>query len=381
MKILGLLALLLISFTLAEVAPIRGQAQTTPTPKPPQNTPAAETQEPVKVFTEEVLIPIFVSDSNGRFDPTLEVNDVLVFEDDVLQEIRGVRHEPSNVLLLLDTAGEKNPAMKTSTTRDIATALVSHLREEDRIAAIQFGGTVETIHGWTTDRKEIAHALKTKLLSARRSQLVNGLTMATALLQSVPAGSRHVVLITDGVDSSPDKADLTRAIRALLSTHATVHVISYTSIGRDAIQKKNPLVKVTNEKRKSAQDIANEIMFPNEPWEEIRRRKIYVIIDTDVAMRKDRNKYKEATKESEQWLAALADETGGQMLLPSSAEEMIKLAESVARQIDSQYLVAYRPKRPLALAAEGEYRNIRVLTRRGGLYVHSRKGYVAKSQD
>lgn len=381
MKIPDLLSFLLISFTLAEVAPVNGQAQTAPAPKTPPSAPAVETQEQVKVFTEEVLIPIFVSDGNGYFDPTLEVNDVLVFEDDVLQEIRAVRHDPSNVLLLLDTAGEKNPAMKASTTRDIATALVSHLREEDRIAAIQFGGNVETIQGWTTNRKEIAHALKTKLLSARRSQLVNGLNMATSLLQSVPAGSRHVVLITDGVDSSPDKTDLTRAIRALLSTHATVHVISYTSIGRATIQKKNPLVLVTNEKRKSAQDIADEIMHPNEPWDEIRRRKIYVIIDTDIAMRRDRNKYKEATKESEQWLTALADETGGQMLLPSSVEEMIKLGESVARQIDSQYLVAYRPKRPLALATEGEYRNIRVLTRRGGLYVHSRKGYVAKSQD
>ena len=232
------------------------------------------------------------------------MDDVLVFEDNFLQEIRGVRHDPSSVLLLLDTAGEKNPAMKTSTTRDIATALVSHLREDDRIAAIQFGGNVETILGWTTDRKEIAHALKTKLLSARRSQLVNGLTMATALLQRVPAGSRHVVLITDGVDSSAGKTALTQAIRALLNTHATVHVISYTSIGRDAIQKKNPLVVVTNEKRNSAQDIADEIRHPNEPWEEIRRRKIYVIIDTDIAMRRDRNKYKNATKESEQWLAS-----------------------------------------------------------------------------
>ena len=197
----------------------------------------------------------------------------------------------------------------------------------------------------------------------------------------MPAGSRHVVLITDGVNSSADKTDLTRAIRALLSSHATVHVISYTSIGRETIQKKNPLVVVTNENRKSAQDIANEIMFPNEPWEEKRRQKIYVIIDTDIAMRRDRNKYKDATIESEQWLTALADETGGQMLLLSSAEEMIKQSESIARQIDSQYMVAYRPKRPLALAAAGEYRNIRVLTRRGGLTVHVRKGYVAKPPD
>ena len=370
---------MLLSLILAEAALLNSQTQTaSPAPKSQPTPPVSETQEPVKVFTEEVLIPLFVFDTHGRFDPTLEPDHLLVFEDSVLQEIRSVRREPSSVLLLLDTAGEKNPAMKTSTTREIATVLVSNLRAEDRVAAIQFGGGVEIIHGWTTEREKIVRALKTKLLSAKRSKLVNGLLAATALLKEVPAGSRHVVLITDGVESSGDKPALTQAVRELLSTHATVHVISYTSIGRETIQRKNPLVKVTNEKRKSATDIANEIMYPNVDWESIRRRKIYVIVDTDIALRRERNKYKEATKESEQWLGALADETGGQMVLLLSADEMIKQAELVAREIDAQYVVAYRPKRPLALAAEGEYRNIKVVSRRGGLHLHARKGYVAK---
>jgi hypothetical protein len=171
---------------------------------------------------------------------------------------------------------------------------------------------------------------------------------------------------------------LAEAIMELLSVHATVHVISYTSMGRKVIQRQNPLVVVTNEKRKSAQDIANEIMFPNEPWEEIRRRKIYVIVDTDIPMRRQRNKYEAEMKESERWLASLADQTGGMMVLPSSEADMIKQGELVAREIDSQYIVAYRPKRPLALAAEGEFRSIKVATRRGGLQLHARKGYVAK---
>src|SRR6266536_340847 len=380
MKNFGLSSLVLISLILVQVVVVNSQTPTaSPAPKSQPTPPVAETQEPVKVFTEEVVIPLFVFDSNGRFDPTLEANDLLVFEDNVLQEIRSVRREPSSVLLLLDTAGEKNPAMKTSTTREIATALVANLRAEDRLAAIQFGGDVQVIQRWTTDRGKIVHALKTKLLSARRSQLINGLLAASAQLKQVPAGSRHVVLITDGVESSEDKAGLAQAVRELLSTNATVHVISYTSIGRETIERKNPLVLVTNEKRKSAQDIANEILYPNEPWEEIRRRKIYVIVDTDIAMRRQRNKYKEATKQSEQWLGALTDETGGQMILASSADEMIRQGGLVAREIDAQYLVAYRPKRPLALAAEAEYRNIKVVSRRGGLNLHARKGYVAKS--
>jgi len=381
MKNLGLLSLLLISVLMVDVAAVACQ---TPSPSPipkSQPTPAAgETQEPLKVFTEEVLIPIFVLDGNGRFDPSLEVEDLLVFEDNVLQEIRSVRREPSSVLLLLDTAGEKNPAMKTSLTREIAIQLLFNLRTGDRVAAIQFGDHVETIHSWTTQTEKVVAALKAKLSSGKRSHLVDGLIAGSALLREVPPGGRHVVLITDGVTSLSDRIRLAEAITELLTVHATVHVISYTSIGRKIIQRQNPLVVVTNEKRKSAQDIANEIMHPEVPWDEIRRRKIYVIVDTDIAMRRQRNKYKAETNQSERWLSSLAHQTGGTIVLASSEAEMIKQGTQISREIDSQYVVAYRPKRPLALAQYGEFRSIKVASRRGGLQIHARKGYVAKSE-
>ena len=227
MKSVGLLSVLLISLLMVEVGAVAGQ---TPGPSPiPQSqptAPAGETQEPLKVFTEEVLIPIFVFDGNLRFDPTLEVGDLLVFEDNVLQEIRSVRREPSSVLLLLDTAGDRNPAMKTNITREIASLLISNLRAGDRVAAIQFGDHVDTVHGWTTQTEKVVHALKTKLSSGKRSRLVDGLMAAVAHLREVPAGGRHVVLITDGVTSSADRIRLPEAVVELLSVHATVHVIS-----------------------------------------------------------------------------------------------------------------------------------------------------------
>jgi VWFA-related protein len=381
MNITPLFLPLLLALLMVRTAAVVGQ---TPSPSPVLKslpTPSAgETQEPVKVFTEEVLIPIVVLDRNGRFDPMLEIDDLLVFEDNVLQEIRSVRREPSSVLLLLDTAGEKNPAMKTNTTKEIASLLISNLREGDRVAAIQFGDRVETLHGWTTQKENLIQAVKTKLSSGKRSRLVDGLVAGAAQLREVPAGGRHVVLITDGVTSTADRTRLFEAIKELLSVHATVHVISYTSIGRKVIQRQNPLIVVTNEKRKSAQDVANEIMYPNEPWEEIRRRKIYVIVDTDIRLRRQRNKYKSELKKSEEWLGSLADETGGVIVLASSEAEMIEQGAKVARDIDAQYVVAYTPKRPLSLAATGEFRSIRVATRKSGLQVQARKGYVANPE-
>jgi VWFA-related protein len=365
----------LISLIMICVGSLPGHAQT-PQPTPP----AAESQEKVKVFTEEVIIPVSAYDNSGHLSAMPEPNDVVVFEDDVRQEIRSIRRVPVNVLLLLDTAGELNPAMSVRITREIATHLISNLRAGDRMAVFQFGGRLELIQDWTTEREGAALAIKAKLFSGKRSRLTDALMAGATKMKEVPSGTRHLVLITDGVTASAEDASLAAAIEQVLNSNITVHVISYTAIGRKAIQKKNPLVKITTEKRRSAKDIADEIMNPTQPSEQQKKNKLYLVIDTDIAMRRRRAQYKEATQQSEQWLSSLADETGGVMLLPQSVDEMIKRSDEVAREIDSQYVVTYTPKRPLALATDKEYRRLKIGSGRGGLEVHARRGYVAKPQ-
>jgi VWFA-related protein len=374
-----LLPAALISLIMICISGFQGQAQT-PGSSPQPTPPATESQEKVKVFTEEVVIPVSAYDNSGHLSGMPEPNDVIVFEDDVRQEIKSIRRVPVNVLLLLDTGGELNPAMSVRTTREIATHLIFSLRAGDRMAALQFGNRLELIQDWTTERNIVALALKAKLSSGKRSRLTDALAAAATKMKEAPSGTRHLVLITDGVGAAADDAALVAAIEQVLNSNVTVHVISYTAIGRKAIQKKNPLVKLTTEKRKTAKDIADEIMNPIGTPEYKKKNKIYVVIDTDLAMRRRRAEYKDATKESEQWLSSLADETGGMMLLATSAEEMIRRSEEVAREIDSQYVVTYRPTRPLALATAQEYRRLRVVPGRGGLEVHARRGYVAKPQ-
>jgi hypothetical protein len=99
-------------------------------------------------------------------------------------------------------------------------------------------------------------------------------------------------------------------------------------------------------------------------------------IDTDVAMRRKRKEYERATRDSEEQLVAIAKESGGRILLPDSIESLLSQAESISRDIGSQYVITYRPTRPLASAKSGEYRKVEVASKRVGLYLRSREGYV-----
>jgi hypothetical protein len=98
-------------------------------------------------------------------------------------------------------------------------------------------------------------------------------------------------------------------------------------------------------------------------------------------MRKLRKAYEAEVKKSQQALQNVAEETGGKWLLPLNSEEMMAQANDVARAIGAEYVVTYRPKRPLAEASPGEYRHIEVASRRVGLSLHSRRGYVVPQKD
>jgi hypothetical protein len=64
----------------------------------------------------------------------------------------------------------------------------------------------------------------------------------------------------------------------------------------------------------------------------------------------------------------------------SMIEEMLRHAVEVAQEVDSQYVVTYALQRPVNAEA-GEYLKIDVISRRVGLKIRARRGYLAKPHD
>jgi VWFA-related protein len=342
-------------------------------------TPPAEPkgEDQVKVFTEEVRLPVAATDTYGHYDPTLEVDDVLVLEDGVPQQIRSVRHIPANVLLVLDTGGDMNGlgglSKSTRITRGVALRVISRLRPGDRIAVLQSASQAELLQPWTSDVDKLEQVLKTKLFATKRSRIFETMTKAAQLLSDQPEGSRHVILITDGVESPGGKVAVNEAIKQMVAARATVHIISYTDYVRQKEDRNQSNITAGMRPPSSDPISAND---PTLPPGVTRSPSFGVGIRFDPAMIKMRKTYEAETRKSEQWLTELADETGGRIFLPISTDEMIAKGDEVARDIGAEYIVTYRPTRPLAEAPPGEYRKVEVASRRVGLYLRSRRGYV-----
>jgi hypothetical protein len=119
-------------------------------PAVPQPSPTPEKeQDSVRVFTEEVRLPVMAFDAYGHYDPTLVLDDVLVLEDGVAQQLRSVRHIAANVLFVLDTGGDSTGlggmSKSTSLTRAVASQLVTKLQDGSSIAVMQSGNSSEML--------------------------------------------------------------------------------------------------------------------------------------------------------------------------------------------------------------------------------------------
>jgi VWFA-related protein len=346
-----------------------------PSPSPTP-TPRRAEQEPIRVFTEEVRLPIVALDQFGHYDPTLVTDDILVLEDGVPQQIKSVVHIPANVLIVLDTGGELSGlggmSKRTNLTRQIAIELLRNLHEGDWVALMQFNNSVDRLQAWTTNRDAALHVLKTKVSSGKRDVFSDAIAAAAREIQDRPEGSRHVVLITDGVDTAGVKAERAKALKQLIAARATVHIISYTEFVRQKNGNKPPDIEAGMRPATDPITATDPTLAPGQT----RNPSFGVSIRFDPAMRRQRKAYEAEVKKSQQILVSLAQETGGTIFLPRTSDEMVSEATAVAHDIGAEYVITYRPKRPLASAEPGEYRRIQVTSRRVGLSLRSRRGYV-----
>src|SRR5215208_781907 len=362
-------------FVLLLAAPLCAQSGVRPRP-----TPKPEEEETESVYTEEVRIPVFAFDEKGNFDATLAVDDVLVVEDDVPQQVKSVRRTPASVVLLLGTGWDLDPIVRANTTRDVALSLIRNLREGDSLAVVQFNGKVDTLQVWTGDKLEAVRAVRSKLVSGEGSNLSRGVRRAVEMLSERPVGNRHLVIITDGIDTAGTK-DYEDAKNRLVASQTTLHVVSYTEVARAGM--KQPWWKTPPEKPGATQSAADQATVGIDPTRPpgmrgpgINPHDVNTGVTFDPALRRRRKEAEREMQRGEARLKTLTEETGGLLRQPASEEGMSLEAASVAREIDSQYVVTYSPKRPLRRASATEYRRIHVGARRQGLTLRARRGYI-----
>ena len=239
---------------------------------------------------------------------------------------------------------------------------------------MQSGNAAEMLQPWTTDKAAVLRTLKNKLISTKRSRISEAIANASVQLKDRPEGSRHVVMITDGVDSPGSKVDRAEAMQQTdrRTRHRTHHQLHGVCATEDREQIFVGIDRPASAQFRSDHRDRSDTASGHDSFAVV-TASAFASIRRCAGMRKA---YEAEVKKSQQALKNVAEETGGRMMLPLNSQEMLAQANEVARAIGAEYVVTYRPKRPLAEAKPGEYRRIEVASRRVGLSLQSRRGYV-----
>ncbi len=215
------------------------------------------------------------------------------------------------------------------------------------------------------------------------------LDAATKYFYQTPLENRHLVLITGGTDSFNDQVLRDLVSKNLIASDITVHVISYTQMRQTAVKSQKTIFQEGEYKpKRMPEEIAETLPKPtrgNSKKQEVTPRDMAKMPRLgSITLDRERNRRGKADLErletGEQFLTKIAEDTSGEVFLLESFDEMIEKTSILAKNIDSQYVVTYVPKRPLKDSPAGEIRQIEVSSKRAGLQAQARRKLIISNK-
>ncbi len=269
---------------------------------------------------DEVLLDCTVIDSKGHTVTGLRQKDFKVWEDGVPQTVNAFRFQdqPVSMGILVDNSGSMRD--KRAAVNAAAFHLLRASNPQDNAFVVNFSDHAYLDQGFTTDLVALNRGLS-RFDSHGTTALYDAVAASADELAKHATHRKQVLLIiTDGSDNA-SRLDLQQAIRRV-------------------------------------QALGGPVVYC-----------IGLLYD---------NTRQEAS-EGHNALATLAQETGGVAYFPRSINDVDSIAAEVARDIRSQYTIAYHSTKPASL---GGYRSVHVEARspRGEhLSVRTRRGYYAST--
>jgi Ca-activated chloride channel family protein len=278
----------------------------------------------IRVDTTLVLIPVGVTEPNGRFVTGLEKENFKVYEEKVEQEISqfSADDSPLSVGIVFDTSGSMGN--KLAKSRQAVAQFMKTANPEDEFFLVQFNDRPEMVVPFTPDPEDIQSRLAFTQ-SKGRTALLDGVYMAMNEMKRARNGRKAILIISDGGDNSSryTESEVRNAVReADVQIYAIGIFEPYASRGRTPEELNGPTL-----------------------------------------------------------LAEIAEQTGGRHFPVENLAELPDVAAKIGLELRNEYVLGYSPKN---LTRDGKYRRVQVkLVKTTGLpplKAIFRTGYYAPTQ-
>ena len=325
------------------------QSQQTPQAASAQPDPTLPQQPIFKGGTQEVIVPVTVTDDKGRFVSDLEQKDFQIFDQGKPQNIQywsRERGQPVVMGILLDLSNNSRTHWKNY--QDAAMELANTLLPGDKKYSgylVGYGSEAELMINTTNDAEKIIDKIR-KLKPGGGSALYDAIYLACtkrSLVAGEPVDPRRVVIVIgDGNDNSSSKT-LDQIVELAQRNLVTIYGISTASYGFDASGDAS-LVRL-------AKETGGRVEYPLvNPYSDVSG---YLSTPSD-----DGN-------------YALAVGSGG--YTSAIASSIFRSVANIAGEVTTQYILRYVPD--VAPDSVRQYRQIEVKVALANVTVRARKGY------
>ena len=320
------------------VLPITAQQERTQKPVP-------QDEEPIKLHTTLVQVPVVVSEHGGRYVSDLTRDEFAVFEDGVKQNIElfGSVEEPFSVALLLDSSGSTESALDL--IKSAAIAFLNNLRPHDRVMVVSFNDSVEVLSELTNDTAKLGAAVRS-IKAGEFTQVYEAVyTAVWERLRDIP-GRKAVILFSDGIDTASSEISLEDTLDAVIeSEDIIVYPIRYAT--REDVERKLEARVRASLNSSASGAVATKV-------EESRR-------ELDHAYRG-----------ADEYLQQLADMSGGIVERADKLGDLKSALGRIAEELRHQYLISYYPTNK---QKDDKPRKITVRVTRQNVTVRARPAY------
>lgn len=294
--------------------------------------------EPIKLHTTLVQVPVIVSERGGRYVSDLAREDFTIAEDGVKQNVDyfGSVEEPFSVALLLDSSGSTEAALDQ--IKAAALAFISNLRPRDRVMVVSFNDSVEVLSELTSDTGRLTEAIRS-IKSGQFTQVYEAVYTAVWERLHDVQGRKAVIVFTDGIDTASSEISLEDTLDAVVeSEDIIVYPIRYAT-REDVERKMEARLRATSKYDK---------------LEESKR-------DLDQAYRS-----------ADEYLQQLAEMSGGIVERADRLGDLKSALGRIAEELRHQYLLGYYPTNR---QKDDRTRKITVRVSRPGVIVRARPAY------
>ena len=181
----------------------------------------------LRVRTDLVTIPAFVTDSRGRRVSGLKQTDFSIRDNGQAVALAYFASGTEHVALAfaLDASGSIREVVASQ--RDAARRLISRFGQNSRVAVLHFGEQAELVVPFTTDLERAHAAFAARLPASRRTAIFDAAVTtlrAFAAEKSNGLERRILILISDGLDTASRARALT-VINAARALNVSIYVI------------------------------------------------------------------------------------------------------------------------------------------------------------